>query len=56
MQSRILQVTQLGNFSPGFPCISSMTTIGRLKDEGYFVPSRLTARSRGCAVIPARWW
>jgi hypothetical protein len=50
MQSRILQVTQLGNFSPGFPGISSMTTIRKAESRGLIrvVPVNCTiARLRG---------
>jgi len=53
MQSRTLQVTQLGNFSPGFPGISPMTTIRKAERRG-LLSSGLTARSRACALIPAR--
>ncbi len=50
MQSRILQVTQLGNFSPGFPGISSMSTIRKAERRGLLrvVPVNCTiARLRG---------
>ena len=50
MQSRILQVTQLGNYSPGFPGISSMMTIGKAERPGAVsvVPvNSMIARLRG---------
>jgi hypothetical protein len=50
MQSRILQVTHLGNLQPDFSGISSMDDRKEGRKRGWLASSRLTARLRGCAV------
>jgi len=54
MQSRILQVTHLGNFQP---CLSGDIVDGRPqggRKRGRLASFRLTARSRSCAVHRGR--